>query len=163
MTENGAILRYLSRAFPEKASSYYPDDMKVQAKIDMLVDFINTGICTYLPRGAYPSLGFPCGPGEVSSMEETKEHTAKSQAETAAGVVEILEKKYVGIFLKDTKYLLSDTPTIADFRFAPMLDFIKVVTPLPPKIVEYYEAMNELPGFTEACAAPMEYAKPHWK
>ena len=45
----------------------------------------------------------------------------RTQEEAAAGLLEMLEAKIVGpgLFLKDTTFLLSDTPTLADFRLAP--------------------------------------------
>jgi len=104
VTENGAILRYLSRAFPQKAGSGYPEeDIKTTAKIDMLVDFINTGICNYLPTAMYTTVGFSVYAGDVADLEETKQFTDKAQEAATAAMLEMLEKKYVDIFLKDTK------------------------------------------------------------
>ena len=161
--ENGAILRYLARAFPEKAGCTYPNDIKTQAKIDMLVDFAITGVLSQLPKAAYPRLGFPGGAGDVSSMDETKEYTDKACEAAGADILSTLENKYVGIFLKDTKFLLSDTPTIADFRFAPMLNFLKIACKLPARLEEYSDAMHALPGYTEANAGVADYASPKWK
>ena len=44
----------------------------------------------------------------------------------------MLEAKIVGpgLFLKDTTFLLSDTPTLADFRLAPILLFARVAVAL---------------------------------
>ena len=48
-------------------------------------------------------------------------YTRTQEEEAAAGLLEMLEAKIVGpgLFLKDTTFLLSDTPTLADFRLAP--------------------------------------------
>ena len=129
----------------------------------MLLDYVGTGILSHLPKSCYAALGFPGYPGDVMSMDETKEHADKAAAENATAMLETLENKFVGIFLKDTKFLLSDTPTIADFRFAPMLNFLKIAVKLPDRLKEYDEAMNALPGYTEACAGVVEYASPKWK
>ena len=55
---------------------------------------------------------FLCGEHDIHT--NTKE-------EAAAGLLEMLEATIVGpgLFLKDTTFLLSDTPTLADFRLAP--------------------------------------------
>jgi len=163
VTEGGAILRYLACAFPDKAGSAYPEDAQTRANVDMLVDYTNTGICSLIPKSVYATFGFPGNPGDVMSLDETKEFSDVAKEACGKAIYETLESKYGEIFLKDTKFLLSDSPTIADFRFAPMLNFIKVATKLPDRIVEYEKAMNELPGYTEACAGVVEFASPSWK
>jgi glutathione S-transferase len=163
VTESVTVMRYLCRAFPEKAGKFYSDDAKQAAKIDMVCDMINTGICGLIPKAIYPTLGFPAYPGDVAAMDDTKEFTAKSQKEAADAIETALNDKYVGIFLANTKYLLSDTPTMADFRFAPMLSQIKVAVKLPAKIEEYLEAMNAIDGFAEGMKPSDEFCAPHWK
>ena len=116
-----------------------------------------------IPKACYPTLQFPAGPGDVASMEETKEHTAKSQEEAGAALKDYLESKIIGIFLANNKYLGSDTPTIADFRFAPMLSQAKVNFPLPERLEEYLKAMDEIPGFSEGRKPYDEYNSQHWK
>ena len=56
----------------------------------------------------------------------------RTQEEAAAGLLEMLEAKIVGpgLFLKDTTFLLSDKPTLADFRLAPILLFARVAVAL---------------------------------
>jgi glutathione S-transferase len=50
-------------------------------------------------------------------------------------------------FLKDTKFVFSDTPTIADLSIAMPLTFIKARTnfweAVPDKVKDYYEAVKE--------------------
>jgi glutathione S-transferase len=163
VTETATILRYLCRTFPTQAGKFYSDDVNEQAKLDMVCDMINTGICGLMCKAMYTTLGFPSAPGDVAAMDETKEFTAKAQKEAIDAMEKILNDKYVGIFLADTKYLLSDKPTIADFRFAPMLSQVKVVMKLPPKIEEYLTRMEELEGFVEGMKPAVEFCSPHWK
>jgi glutathione S-transferase len=163
VTETVNILRYLCRAFPEQAAKFYADGAQEASKIDMVCDMINTGICGLIPKAVYPTVGFPAGAGDVSAMDETKEFTAKSQKEAGDAIEAMLNDKYVGIFLANTKYLLSDTPTIADFRLAPMLSQIKIAIKLPSKIEEYLSAMDALEGYTEGMKPVDEFNSPHWK
>ncbi|KAG7337492.1 glutathione S-transferase, N-terminal domain containing protein [Nitzschia inconspicua] len=166
VTETATILRYLARAFPDKAGKYYPyDDVVQAAKVDMICDMINTGMCTYLPKAIYPTLSFPVYPGDVGAIDELKEKYTDVAAKAAQeALFEYLNNKVVGIFLKDTKFLLSDEPTIADFRFAPMLSQIKCSSlDLPERLVEYEAAMKELPGYADAVKPAEDYCSPFWK
>jgi len=161
LSENSAMMRYLCRAFPTKAGIYYPSDK--WNEIDMLLDYIGSGICDLLPKAVYPILGFPGCPGDVSAMDATKAYTEEATKVAGAELLRLLEEKYAGIFLAKTKFLLSDKPTIADFRFAPMINFFKVGCKVPPRIQKYYDKMEKLPGFKEACEPVVEFASKNWK
>jgi glutathione S-transferase len=124
---------------------------------------MSTGILELIPKACYPGLGFPGYPGDVSAMDCTKEHTEEAATAAAKAIVQQLNDKYAEIFLKDTQFLLSDTPTIADFRFAPLLVFIKVGCKLPDRIQEYYDEMSKLDGFTEGCQGAIDFSSKHWK
>jgi len=124
---------------------------------------MSTGILDLLPKATYPRLGFPAFPGDVAAMESTKEHTEEAASAAGQAILTLLENKYAGIFLAKTKFLLSDEPTIADFRFAPMINFIKVSCKIPRRIQTYYDEMAKLPGFKEACAPVVEFAMKSWR
>ncbi|CAB9500387.1 glutathione Stransferase [Seminavis robusta] len=162
--ETAASMRYLAKAFPDKAGKFYPsDNAQKAAKIDMVCDMINTGICNLIPKAAYPTLGFPLYAGDVAAMDESKEHTKASQKAAADAIKEYLENKVVGILLDKTKFLMSDTPTIADFRFAPMLSQIKVTMELPDGIADYLERMEaDVPGFADGNKPANEYNSKFW-
>jgi glutathione S-transferase len=166
VTESATILRYLTKAFPDQAGQYYPsEDIAKAAKVDMMMDMVNTGVCTLIPKSIYPTLSFPVYPGDVGSIEEIKEKYTEVAAKAAQdALLEYLNAKVVNIFLKDTKFLSSDEPTIADFRFAPMLSQIKCCDfILPERLVEYENAMKELPGFADAIKPSDDFCSPHWK
>jgi glutathione S-transferase len=166
LTESATILRYLTKAFPDQAGKYYPtDDIGKAAKVDMIMDMVNTGICPLMPKAVYPTLSFPLYPGDVGAIDELKEEYTKVAAKAAQdALLEYLNAKVVNIFLKDTKFLLSDEPTIADFRFAPMLSQIKCSDfVLPERLVEYQAAMKELPGYADAVKPDEDYCSAHWK
>jgi glutathione S-transferase len=165
LTESASILRYLTKAFPDKAGKYYSSDNNGKAaKIDMLMDMVNTGVCTMIPKAIYPTLSFPLFPGDVGAIDELKEKYTEVAAKAAQdALLEYLNSKVVHIFLKDTKFLLSDEPSIADFRFAPMLSQIKCsYFDLPERLVEYEAAMKELPGYADAVKPSDDYCAPHW-
>jgi len=161
VAENNAILRYLCRAMPDKAGKYYPEDNR--HNIDMLCEYSSTGILELIPKACYPTLGFPGYPGDCSTMECTKAHTEEAAKAASDAILTQLDEKYAGIFLKDTKFLMSDEPTIADFRFAPLLVFIKVACVLPERIQKYYDDMCKLEGFKEGCQGAIDFASKHWK
>eukprot|EP00802_Teleaulax_amphioxeia_P023998 Tamp_24644.p1 GENE.Tamp_24644~~Tamp_24644.p1 ORF type:complete len:248 (+),score=56.56 Tamp_24644:100-843(+) len=142
ISENNAIGRYLAAVFPDKAGKFYPrDDPAKCARIDMVAEFISYSL--------YP-LGFPLYHGDVANLACTKDKTKESQEEAAAGLLEMLEAKIVGLFLKDTTFLLSDKPTLADFRLAPILLFARVAVKLPQRLEAYLDEMEKVPGYKEA-------------
>jgi glutathione S-transferase len=163
VTECGAILKYLSRVYPKQASRFYNEKkLKEVTTIDWLLDHENTGLLAQLPKAVYPTLGFPLGPGDCAMLECTKQHTPMAIEAGTEYIEKALKEKYVEIFLKDTKFLMSDSPTIADFRFAPMINFMRVACKIPSRIDEYYEEMELLRGFKEGCQPVVDFASPKW-
>lgn len=159
-------LRYMCRTFPQKCSSYYPESTNpaLVCNIDMILDYMNSGIFAIIPKSCYPALGLTAGPGDVCMMDSTKDHTDEAMRECGEAMFRILTDKFAGIFLKNTKFLLSDTPTIADFRFAPMLIYIKIATKLPSRLEEYFnDDMGNLPLFLDTIKKVIDFAQPKWK
>ena len=161
--ETVAIMRYLCKVMPEKAGKFYPEDPIVASKIDMVTDFTNTSFAKIFPVAIYPAVGFPSSAGDVGAMESTKEHTKEASKAACDAMLEMLEAKYAAIFLKDTKFLMSDTPTIADYRFAPMLSMSKIGMKLPERVETYLSDMMVLEGYEEGMKAVDDFNKPHWK
>jgi glutathione S-transferase len=161
--ESAAAMRYIATVYPS-AAKYYSKKSAARAKMDMLLDFINTGICKYISVAVYPTLQFPPYAGEVASLDFcTPTHTAAAMKAATEAIVDMLQDKYVEILLKRTKFLLSDTPTIADFRFAPLLSQVKVATELPPRLEQYLDDMYALPGFAQAMQPVDDYNEAFWK
>jgi len=164
ISECVAILKFLCRTYPDKYGKFYPEeDLEKVTTIDWLCDYITQSVLSQLPKAVYPTLCFPTSAGDVASMDSTKPQTKKSQETTSAHLLQTLNSKFVDIFLKDTKFLLSNEPTIADYRFAPMINFIKVACLLPDRLEKYYSDMSEIPGFKKACEPVVEFTAPHWK
>ena len=151
ISENNAIGRYLAAVFPDKAGKFYPrDDPAKCARIDMVAEFISYSLYPLVAKAMYPTVGFPLYHGDVANLACTKDKTKESQEEAAAGLLEMLEAKIVGLFLKDTTFLLSDKPTLADFRLAPILLFARVAIKLPQRLEAYLDEMEKVPGYKEA-------------
>ena len=162
VSESIAIMRYLCKVFPDKAGKFYPEDPAAAAKIDMVCDYINGSLCPFFAPAVYAELGFGAYPGQVASMDSTKEHAAEATKEARDHVSKILEERYVGIFLANTKFLQSDTPTIADFRFAPLMSQLKCGIKLPERIEKYLTDCYAIEGFEEAMKPVDEFCKPRW-
>lgn len=159
-----AILKFLCRTYPSKYSKYYPEnDIEKVTTIDWLCDYMNTGILAQLPKAVFPTLGLQSNAGDAAAMAITKPFTKQSQEAACDYILETLKSKYVGVFLENTTYLLSNQPTIADYRFAPMINFIKVGCIIPQRLQKYYDDMTRLPGFKRACQPAVKFTSPHWK
>jgi glutathione S-transferase len=65
--------------------------------------------------------------------------------------------------LKESKFLCGDSPTIADFRFAPLISQLKVGFKIPAKLEEYEKAMMELPGYADGVKPADDYNSQYWK
>jgi glutathione S-transferase len=163
VSESTAIMKYVAGAFKEKAGKFYPDDVKQRATVDMLCAYVEGSIYPLIAKAVYPNLGFPLYAGDVASLEETKPNAGKSQEAAGAELSKLLKEKFSDKFLSKTKYLLSDVPTVADFRFAPVLLFAKIGVVMPERLDKYLEDMNKLAGYTEAVAPVLGFAQDKFK
>ena len=155
VSETNAIARYLCGAFPDKAGKFYPGDAKSKAKVDMVTEYTGITLYNYLAKATYPTIGFPLYAGDVAATEALKDHVAGSQEAAAAELLNLINDKYVNNWLKDSTFLCGDEPTIADFRFAPIMYFARVAVVLPERIVKYLDDMEtKVPGFKEATEGP---------
>ena len=133
--QSGAILRYLCNISPE-GSKLYPSDPLQRAKVDMALDWRQTALYPCLPALGYAIFGAPI------DVDEARKQFKK-----------LLEQFTIlcDVFLKDTKFIYSDTPTIADLAVAPPLTFIKTLDKfwdaVPEKVKAYHK--NVLDAFPE--------------
>ena len=163
VSETLAIMRYLAKVYPDKAGKFIPSDAAQAAKVDMLADY-STTVYSLISKAMYPTVQFPLYAGDVASMESTKAQTQASQEAAAAQLLQIYNDKYADIFLKSTKFLMSDELTIADFRTAPLLLFAKVAVALPPRLEQYLKDVEESAlGWTKAVENVVGFASSHWK
>jgi len=111
--ESGAIMRYLCNIAPNGAGDkLYPNDPLKRARVDLVLDWRQTSLYPCFPAIGYGIFGVPV------NTDEAKEKFNVLQDEHFNTLMDV--------FLKDTKFVYSDTPTIADLAVAPCLTFIKV-------------------------------------
>lgn len=152
VSETNAIARYLCAAFPEQAGKFYPGDAKARAKVDMIADYAGASVYNLIATAMYPDVGFGFGgPGAVGAVEGTDAFVPAAKAAAAAQLLELLEQKFANGWLKDSPFLAGDKPTIADFRFGPVLLFARVAVILPEKVEQYLARLErDVPGYAEA-------------
>ena len=152
VSETNAIARYLCAAFPEQAGKFYPGDAKARAKVDMIADYAGASVYNLIATAMYPDVGFGFGgPGAVGAVEGTEGFVPAAKAAAAAQLLELLETKFANGWLKDSPFLAGDAPTIADFRFGPVLLFARVAVKLPERVEAYVARLErDVPGYAEA-------------
>mmetsp|Transcript_17345 Transcript_17345/g.28811 ORF Transcript_17345/g.28811 Transcript_17345/m.28811 type:complete len:221 (-) Transcript_17345:162-824(-) len=131
--ESNAVMRYLCNIAGEKGEKLYPSDPVKRAQIDLAMDWRQTSYYPCLPAIGYIVFGMD---GDTEA--------AKAKFE------ELQEKHFkvlMDVFLKDTKFIFSDTPTIADLAVAPTLTLImarpKFWEAVPQKVKDYRTSVLE--------------------
>mmetsp|Transcript_5888 Transcript_5888/g.12807 ORF Transcript_5888/g.12807 Transcript_5888/m.12807 type:complete len:199 (-) Transcript_5888:335-931(-) len=132
--ESGAIMRYLCNIAPNGAGDkLYPNDPLKRARVDLVLDWRQTSLYPCFPAIGYGIFGVPV------NTDEAKEKFNALQDEHFNTLMDV--------FLKDTKFVYSDTPTIADLAVAPCLTFIKARRKfwdaVPDKVKEYHKNVLE--------------------
>mmetsp|Transcript_32264 Transcript_32264/g.63898 ORF Transcript_32264/g.63898 Transcript_32264/m.63898 type:complete len:225 (+) Transcript_32264:65-739(+) len=131
--ESNAILRFLVNSAGEKGHELYPVDPVLRGMLDTAMDWRTTELYPKLTDLGYMVFGMPV------SDDKAKEDFAKLLKD----VFPIL----TGTFLKDTQFVYSDTPTIADLSIAPCLTFIqarpKFWAKVPQEVKDYQTRVLE--------------------
>jgi len=138
ISESGAIMRFLCTKFG--GEELYPADAVKRAKVDMVLDWRQTSYYSCIPAIGYIIFG----------MEKT-------DAEAKESFAKLLEEHFpvlTDVYLKDTKFALSDTVTIADLAVATTLTFIKARPKfwekVPDAVKEYQtRVLDSFPGTKE--------------
>ena len=114
-------------------SLLFPCFLLLKQKVDMVMDWRQTGLYPCLPSIAYIVFGY-------------KQEDSKAKADFA----KMLEEHFpvlTDVYLKDTQFCYSDKPTIADLAIAPSLTFIKCRSKfwekVPEKVKEYHARVLE--------------------
>jgi len=108
--ESCAIMRYLC-VNSAGGEELYPSDPETRGMIDMVMDWRQTGMYPCIPSIGYIVFG----------MEQSDEDAKKDFGKLLDEHFPVL----TDVYLKDTPFCYSDTPTIADLAIAPSLTFIK--------------------------------------
>ncbi len=106
LTESSAILKYLA----EKAGSpAYPKELRQRARVNEMMDWINTQLCRDFAYGlVYPQIF----PAHKRPSDATQAQQLAWGKERAAGWLKVLDEKLIG---PKKAYLCGDTITIADY------------------------------------------------
>jgi glutathione S-transferase len=142
--ESCAIMAYLCNK--HGLTRFYPEDPGERAMIDNAMFYLIGTFYPLLTRATYPALGFPQYPGEVATSEADDELKAKAQQDAEEALAEPLEV-YRSFFLADKPFIGGDGPSIADFRFAATLEFLRAIDyDFPAWAEEYMERMESTLG-----------------
>ena len=160
--ESCAIMAYLCNK--HGLERFYPSDPAERALIDNAMFYLIGTLYPLLTRATYPALGFPQYPGEVGTSEADDAMKERAVQDATAALADPLEV-YGAFFIGDKNFIGGDSPSIADFRFAATLEFLRAVDyEFPAWAEEYMQRMESTLG--EAYSEPaadvrgyIEYAR----
>ena len=150
--ESCAIMAYLCNK--HGLEQFYPSDPGKRAMVDNAMFYLIGTLYPLLTRATYPALGFPQYPGEVATSEADDAMKEKAQQDAQAALAEPLEV-YNTFFLAGKRFIGGEQPSIADFRFAATLEFLRAIDyDFPGWAEEYMSRMEETLGeaYTEPVA-----------
>jgi glutathione S-transferase len=157
--ESCAIMAYLCNK--HGLDQFYPRDPGERAMVDNAMYYLVGTLYPLLTRATYPTLGFPQYAGEVATSEADDAMKAKAQQDAEAALAEPLDV-YNTFFLAGKQFIGGDKPSIADFRFAATLEFLRAIDyPFPNWAEEYMSRMEETLGdaYTEPVADVRGYVE----
>jgi glutathione S-transferase len=112
LTESSAILKYLAE---KTGSSTYPKELRARAKVNEMMDWINTQVCREFAYGlVYPQI-FPT---HKRRSDEAHAGTIAWGKEKAQGWLKVLDESLLG---PKKKYLCGEQITIADYFGGPFV------------------------------------------
>ena len=150
--ESCAIMAYLCNK--HGLTQFYPADPGERAMIDNAMFYLIGTLYPLLTRATYPTLGFAQYPGEVGTSDADDEMKAKAQKDAEAALADPLDV-YNKFFLAGKPFIGGDKPSIADFRFAATLEFLRAIDyDFPIWADEYMQRMEETLG--EAYSEPAQ-------
>ena len=142
--ESCAIMAYLCNK--HGLDRFYPPDPAERAVIDNAMFYLIGTLYPLLTRATYPALGFPQYPGEVGTSEADEAMKDKAVEDATAALADPLEV-YGTFFIGDKQFIGGDSPSIADFRFAATLEFLRAIDyEFPAWAEEYMQRMESTLG-----------------
>ena len=120
--ESCAIMAYLCNK--HGLTQFYPSDPGERAMVDNAMFYLIGTLYPLITRATYPTLGFPQYPGEVGTSEADDAMKAKAAKDAEAALAEPLDV-YRAFFLDGKNFIGGDSPSIADFRLAASLEFLR--------------------------------------
>jgi glutathione S-transferase len=148
--ESCAIMQYLCNK--HGLTQFYPSDPGERAMVDNAMFYLIGTLYPLVARATYPALGFAQYPGEVATSEADDDMKAQAQKDAEAAIAEPLDV-YRAFFLDGKRFIGGDSPSIADFRLAATLEFLRAIDyDFPIWAEEYMTRMEETLG--EAYSEP---------
>jgi glutathione S-transferase len=143
--ESCAIMAYLCNK--HGLTQFYPADPGERAMVDNAMFYLIGTLYPLVARATYPTLGFAQYPGEVATSEAADDDMkAKATKDAEAAIAEPLDV-YRAFFLDGKKFIGGDHPSIADFRLAATLEFLRAIDyDFPTWAEEYMTRMEETLG-----------------
>jgi glutathione S-transferase len=148
--ESCAIMQYLCNK--HGLERFYPSDPGERAMIDSAMFYLIGTLYPLVARATYPKLGFPQYPGEVATSDADDAMKEKARQDAEDALAEPLDV-YRQFFLEGKRFIGGDEPSIADFRLAATLEFLRAIDyDFPSWAEEYMHAMEQTLGdaYTEA-------------
>jgi glutathione S-transferase len=148
--ESCAIMAYLCNK--HGLDQFYPTDPGERAMVDNAMFYLIGTLYPLVARATYPTLAFQQYAGEVGTSEADDDMKAQAQKDAEAAIAEPLDV-YRAFFLGDKPFIGGDSPSIADFRLAATLEFLRAIDyDFPVWAEEYMTRMEETLG--EAYSEP---------
>jgi glutathione S-transferase len=155
--ESCAIMAYLCNK--HGLTRFYPEDPGERAIVDNAMFYLIGTFYPLVTRATYPTLGFAQYPGEVATSAADDDMKAKAQQDAEAALAEPLDV-YRVFFLGDRPFIGGDHPSIADFRLAATLEFLRAIDyEFPAWAEEYMTRMETTLGeaYTEPAQDVRDY------
>jgi glutathione S-transferase len=150
--ESCAIMQYLCNK--HGLTQFYPEDPGERAMVDNAMFYLIGTFYPLVTRATYPTLGFAQYPGEVGTSDADDDMKAKAQKDAEAALADPLDV-YDKFFMDGKQFIGGDKPSIADFRLAATLEFLRAIDyEFPAWAEEYMTRMEETLGeaYTEPVA-----------
>jgi glutathione S-transferase len=143
LTESSAILKYLAEKIGSPA---YPKELKARAKVNEMMDWVNTQVCREFAYGlVYPQIF----PNHKRRSDEAHAATLAWGKERAQGWLKVLDENLLG---PKKKYLCGDQITIADYFGAPFVGLGEIVRAdysAYPNVSRWLERMKTLKNWAK--------------
>jgi glutathione S-transferase len=155
--ESCAIMAYLSNK--HGLDQFYPRDPGRRAMVDNAMFYLIGTLYPLVARATYPTLAFAQYPGEVATSDADEAMKTQAQKDAEAAIAEPLDV-YNTFFLDGKPFIGGDHPSIADFRFAATLEFLRAIDyDFPAWAEEYMTRMEETLGeaYSEPAKEVREY------
>ena len=144
LTESSAILKYLAEKFNSPA---YPKDLQKRARVNEMMDWLNTGFYRDFGYGlVYPQIF----PHHHRRSDEAHAGTVEWGKEKSKFWLHVLDERLLGA---GKKYLCGDEITIADYLGAGMVSLMEAIScnfGAYPNLARWFNTMKSRPNWAKA-------------